>query len=91
MYRVFATFARWLRSNAEHYLLQDAQLQTAKEYGANRPVGPRTLKDRFWRQVFVPIYRLLPWSVRRSIMQTLPGSTRRAWPAPNYERRPPGI
>lgn len=89
--RIFALLSAWVRTNAEHYLLQDAQRQTAATYGVAGHAGPRSLKDRFWRQVFVPVYRLLPWGIRSRIMQAMPGSHRRSWPKPNYDRRPPGI
>lgn len=77
------SFAQWLRSNSEHYLMCDAQDRMARERGFNPPNGPRSLKDRFWRQVFVPVYRILPWSVRQAVMQALPGSHRQDWPKRN--------
>jgi hypothetical protein len=85
------SFSRWLRSNSEHYLLQDAQRRVAERYDANRGSRPRGLKDRFWRQVFVPVYRLLPWRIRRRTIQLLPGSHRRDWPVADYRPRQPGI
>lgn len=73
-------FTRWLRSNSEHYLLIDAQRRVAARYGAGAPKGPRGLRDRFWMQVFTPVYRLLPWGLRRRIIAAMPGSHRRDWP-----------
>ena len=83
------SFPQWLRSNSEHYLLQDAQGRMARRYGLNPPTGPHGLKDRFWRQVFVPVYRLLPWGLRRVAIQALPGSHRRPWPKSDHGSRPP--
>ena len=84
-------FGQWLRSNSEHYLLIDAQRRIAQRHGAREPSRPRGLRDRFWMQVFAPVYRMLPWSVRRLAIRALPGSHRRDWPAappPSRSRRP---
>jgi hypothetical protein len=85
------SFTRWLRSNSEHYLLQDAQLRVARRYGANEPQPPRGWKNRFWRQVFVPVYRHLPGRLRRTLIQAIPGSHRREWPEPDYTPRTPAV
>lgn len=86
-------FSQWLRSNSELYLLIDAQRQVAARYGTPAPTGPRGLRERFWRQVFAPAYRLLPWSVRRRAIAALPGSHRRDWPPapPAVEAREPAV
>jgi hypothetical protein len=84
-------FAKWLRSNSEHYLLQDAQARIAKRTGFPAPSGPKSLKDRFWRQLFAPAYRLLPRSVRTATIKAMPGSHRQDWPAPNYKPRKPAV
>lgn len=75
-------FSQWLRSNSELYLLVDAQKRVAAHYGTPAPAGPRGLRERFWRQVFAPGYRLMPWSIRRRAIAALPGSHRRDWPPP---------
>ncbi|GAA3835420.1 hypothetical protein [Streptomyces chiangmaiensis] len=80
-------FARWLRTNSEHYLLVAAQQQVAEQYGARRPRPPEGLKDFFWLRVFAPIYRLLPWVFRAWVLKLMPGSHRKQWPA---ARRPAG-
>jgi hypothetical protein len=85
------SFAHWLRSNSEHYLLQDSQARIARAQNVNPPRKPRSLKDRFWRQIFAPIYRRLPWAIRKRAIQALPGSHRRDWPEPNYESRKPAV
>jgi hypothetical protein len=63
----------------------------ATKYGATSPTPPHGLKERFWRQVFVPVYRLLPWRIRRFTIQSLPGSHRKEWPAPDYTPRKPAV
>jgi hypothetical protein len=81
-------FARWLRSNAEHYLLAAAQRDVAARYGRPCPRPAEGVKAWFFRTVFVPIYRLLPWRLRSFVLQSMPGSHRRTWtPRP---RRPLG-
>ncbi len=69
--------AAWLRKNSERYLMQSAQVRVAKKYSL--PV-PEVSGSIFWRFVFVPVYRVLPWGVRRPIMIALPGSHRQRWP-----------
>jgi len=56
----------------------------AGKYAANAPARPRGLAERWWLQVFAPVYRFLPWRVRRVVMQQIPGSHRMGWPAPQY-------
>jgi hypothetical protein len=84
------TFSQWLRGNSERYLLERAQAEMAGRY-LNRPGPPaeRGLGPLFWRRVFVPIYRRLPWGLRRAVIQALPGSHRRPWQAQRPIRRPP--
>jgi hypothetical protein len=82
------SFARWLRTNSEHYLLVSAQARVARRHeGINRPRPARGPREWFWLWLFAPIYRLLPWALRQRIMRALPGSHRRPWPPP---RRPSG-
>lgn len=78
------SFSHWLRSNSEQALLRDAQRRMAQQHHANPPAPPRGLRDRWWRQVFAPLYRFLPWPLRRTIMQAIPGSHRMDWPKPRY-------
>jgi hypothetical protein len=81
-------FAAWLRYNAEHYLLIAAQQRVAARGEFEVPAPPRTLKDRFFLIVFVPVYRLLPWRFRKAVLQRMPGSHRRTWEP--RERKPLG-
>jgi len=81
-------FSRWLRSNSEQYLLIDAQRRVAARYELNSPLKPKSLKDRFWLQLFVPIYGILPWRVRKAVIQALPGSHRQKWPGQEKSQDP---
>ena len=67
-------FAHWLRQNSEHYLMIDAQRRMAEKYGRPAPPKPHSLVERFWLDVFAPVYRLLPWKLRSFTMQLMPGS-----------------
>lgn len=80
------SFSEWLRQNSEHYLLEAAQRKEALRNGlaVSRPRGGGPMAFA-WRRIFVPVYRLLPWSLRRWIMHLMPGSHRRRW----EERAPP--
>ena len=69
--------ATWLRTNSQHYLLRDAQARIARKYGMT---PPSTNGSFFWTKIFVPVYRLMPWGLRRPIMTAIPGSHRKRWP-----------
>ncbi len=84
-------FSRSLRSNSEHYLLIDAQRRMAARYGVPAPAAPRGLRERFWRQVFAPAYRVLPFRLRQFVIRSLPGSHRRDWPVPSEQPREPAV
>jgi len=83
-------FTRWLRSNSEHYLMLDAQRRMAQKYGRPPPPKPHGLGERFWLDVFAPVYRLLPWKLRSFTMQLMPGSHRQHWSRP-AERGVPAV
>lgn len=73
-------FFEWVRSNSEHYLLETSQRDMARKYlGVEPPVSGASFKDIFFRRLFVPIYRRIPWAVRRLIMNAMPGSHRQDW------------
>ncbi|MXW96288.1 MAG: hypothetical protein F4110_00370 [Acidimicrobiaceae bacterium] len=84
-------FAQWLRSNSEHYLAIDAQRRVGSRYGAPMPEKASGLREHFWMHVFTPAYRLLPWGLRRRVIQALPGSHRRAWPIRSGRPQGPAI
>ena len=79
--RGIAEFPRWLRYNAEHYLLVVAQELVGQRYGAPPPRPPAGVKDLFWRRVFAPVYARVPWSVRSRAVRAMPGSHRQQWTA----------
>ncbi len=81
-------FAHWLRQNSEHYLMIDAQRRMAEKYGRPAPPKPHSLVERFWLDVFAPVYRLLPWKLRSFTMQLMPGSHRQQWSRPAERGRP---
>lgn len=82
------SFFRWLRSRSEHYLLIGAQERMARQYGTRPPRPPRGPTELFWLRVFVPVYRLLPWPLRHTIMRAMPGSHRRRWAPPPQPHDP---
>jgi hypothetical protein len=76
----------WLRRNSEHYLVEAAQADMARRYLGSVPDPPdppgppgRRFAAVFWRRVYVPVYRRVPWPVRRLIIVAMPGSHRRPW------------
>jgi hypothetical protein len=73
-------FFEWLRKNSERYLIEAAQEDMARRYlGRQGPLRDKGLLPLFWERVFVPVFRLIPWELRRKIMQAMPGSHRRGW------------
>ena len=80
---------RWLRTNAEHYLLVGAQQKVAARQGRQVPFPKHGLKGGFFLALFVPVYRVLPWRARLAILRRLPGSHRQAWnPRPRTPNGP---
>jgi hypothetical protein len=75
----------WLRENAQMYLLRDAQARVARVHG----VPPPPLGGAFfWTRVFIPVYRLTPWAIRRRFMAAMPGSHRKHWSEPTQPAGP---
>lgn len=85
-----APFPEWLRRNAEYYLLEAAERDLARQHlGRPGPLGNRGPGPFFWRRIFVPAYRLVPWRVRHRMITTIPGSHRQDWShAPKRGARP---
>jgi hypothetical protein len=82
--RALDRMKRHLRERSEHYLLQAA----ARDLGAGVPgtVAPYSGRDGLlWRKLFVPVYRRVPWELKRRAMVAL-GMTASGWSPP--ERRP---
>jgi hypothetical protein len=75
-------FFWWVRTNSEKYLLEAAQADLARRYlGRSPTVGPRSAQVIFWKYMFVPLYRRLPWKVKHFVILAMPGSHRRQWSA----------
>ena len=75
---------RRLRDRSEHYLMRAA----VRDLGAGQPGTVAPYRDRgglLWRLLFVPLYRRVPWPLKRRAMDAL-RMTARGWQAP--ERRP---
>lgn len=74
------TLSRWLRQNAEARLMAATQRDLARrDLGREGPVRRPASGDAFWDDLFVPVYRKLPWSLRRFVLRRLPGSHQRRW------------
>jgi hypothetical protein len=73
-------FFQWVRTNSQKYLLEAVQADLASQYLGRPPtVGPRTPQRMFWKHVFVPLYRRLPWKIKHFVILAMPGSHRRQW------------
>jgi len=79
-----AELKRRLRDRSEHYLMRAA----VRDLGAGQPGTVAPYRDRgglLWRLLFVPLYRRVPWPLKRRAMDAL-RMTARGWQPP--ERRP---
>jgi hypothetical protein len=77
-------YKRRLRERSEHFLLQAA----IRDLGSGAPSTEKPYPERsgrLWRWLFVPLYRRLPWAVKRRAMFAL-RMTARGWTPP--PRRP---
>jgi hypothetical protein len=80
-----ASVTHWVRENAQHHLLRDAQARVSRAQGRALPPVRGSF---FWSRIFVPTYRLLPWAARRRLMAAMPGSHRKHWSKPTPPRGP---
>ena len=79
-----AELKRRLRDRSEHYLMRAA----VRDLGAGQPGTVAPYRDRgglLWRLLFVPLYRRVPWPLKRRAMDAL-RMTAQGWQPP--ERRP---
>lgn len=76
-------FGHWLRENAEKYLLEAADDQMISQYpkACEKPYREKGIIPLFWRRIFVPVYLIIPWGVRRKIIlyTSYPGGKRPHW------------
>jgi hypothetical protein len=76
-----------LREKSEHYLLQDAMRRLGQ--GVPGTVTPYEQSEGwFWRRIFVPLYRRVPWSLKARAMRLL-GMTAQGWTPPPREPSKP--
>ncbi|MCI0453733.1 MAG: hypothetical protein L0Y68_01910 [Candidatus Dadabacteria bacterium] len=77
------SFGERLRKNAEKYLLEAATDDVASLYPglSAKPYRKKGLVPFFWRKVFVPIYLMIPWNVRKKmiLMSSYPSGKRPQW------------
>jgi hypothetical protein len=82
-----SAFKRRLRDRSEHFLLQAAMRQVGS--GAPSTVKPYRGRDGLlWRLLFVPLYRRVPWTVKRRAMGAL-RMTSSGFTPPSREPREP--
>ena len=78
---------RRLRARSEYYLLQESTRRLGK--GVPGTVKPYKQTDGlFWRFVFVPLYRRIPWSVKEQAMQRLQMTAKGWTPPPRVPSEP---
>ena len=76
-----------LREQAEFYLRLAAMDELRGRYPAGTTAPYREPGAVFWRRVFVPLYRRVPWSTKERAMRALGMTAERSgWTAP--ARRP---
>lgn len=77
------SFGEWLRKNAEKYLLEAAADVMATNYPdfCAKPYREKGFIPFFWRNIFVPIYSKIPWSIRRKmiLLSSYPTGERPHW------------
>jgi hypothetical protein len=78
---------RSLRDRSEHYLM----LAAVREKGKGEPGTFEPFEDRgglLWRRLFVPLYRRVPWPLKRRAMAAL-RMTATGWEPPERSPREP--
>ncbi len=76
-------FGHWLRKNAEKHLQEAAADDLIARYpeSCEKPYREKGLSNIFWRNIFVPIYLVIPWSIRKKIIlaSSYPNGKRPHW------------
>ena len=75
----FAEQKRRLRERSEHVLRLAAMEDVAQRYPGRTVPSALSTGGPFWRLVFVPLYRRVPWEFKRNAMRTLK-MTAQGWP-----------
>ena len=60
-----------LRERAEHHLRLAAMEEMRERYPSGTTEPHRERGGLFWRRVFVPLYRRVPWDVKQRAMHAL--------------------
>ncbi len=89
-----------LRERSEYSLRLAAMNDVARRYPGRTSKSALPQVGAFWRYLFVPLFRRVPWSFKHRAMRTLkmtarnwPQDARRfgePWRPPAGSRRPPG-
>lgn len=78
---------RRLRAQSEHHLRLAAMEDLRRAHPQGTAAPYRAPRGAFWRLVFVPLYRRLPWAAKRRAMSALRMTAEgHGWTAP--ARRP---
>lgn len=76
-------FGHWLRKNAEKHLQEAAADDLIARYpeSCEKPYREKGIDNFFWRNIFVPVYLMIPWSIRKKIIlaSSYPGGKRPHW------------
>jgi hypothetical protein len=75
----FSDQKRRLRARSEHVLRVAAMEDVARRYPSRTVKSALADEGAFWRYVFVPLFRRVPWSFKRKAMRAL-RMTARNWP-----------
>ncbi len=70
---------RRLRERSEHVLRIAAMEDVARRYPGRVAKSALPAGGPFWRHVFVPLYRRVPWELKRKAMRAL-RMTAQGWP-----------
>lgn len=76
-------FGHWLRKNAEKHLQEAAADELIARYpeSCEQPYREKGISNLFWRNIFVPVYLMIPWSIRKKIIlaSSYPSGKRPHW------------
>ena len=75
----FADQKRRLRARSEHVLRVAAMEDVARRYPSRTVKSALADEGPFWRFVFVPLYRRVPWEFKAGAMRKLK-MTAQGWP-----------
>jgi hypothetical protein len=82
------TLAESLRDRSEHYLTVAAQEDLRRRYPRGTSAPASDSGGLFWRRVFVPVYRRVPWATMQRVIGTA-RMTSQGWTPPSREPSEP--